>query len=309
MSMPWIAPFLEALAAERGAALNTLTSYANDLADFDHWITAQGGRIETADEALIEAYLVACDAQGLARSTRARRLSSIKGLYRFAVEDGLRTDNPAIQIRGPGPAKTLPKTLSLQDVDRLLETAETHGRTPRDHLRNTCLMHLLYATGMRVSELVSLPMAAARGDPRMILVRGKGGKERLVPLSPPAREAVANWLAQRDADDAATQAKTPGHVASKFLFPSRGKAGHLTRTSFFLTLKDMAVAAGLPPEGVSPHILRHAFATHLLERGADLRAIQTLLGHADIATTEIYTHVLEERLKALVLTHHPLAQG
>ena len=179
------------------------------------------------------------------------------------------------------------------------------GRSDDDRLRNACLMELLYATGMRVSELVSLPAAAARGDPRMLLIRGKGGKERMVPLSPPAREALAAWLQRRDAAQAARAQR--GHAPSRFLFPSRSAAGHLTRHRFYLLIKELAAAGGVAPDAVTPHRLRHAFATHLLANGADLRSIQTLLGHADLATTEIYTHVLEERLNRLVLEHHPLA--
>lgn len=188
-------------------------------------------------------------------------------------------------------------------MDRLLDAA---GATPREALRNVCLVQLLYATGMRVSELVSLPVAAARGDPRMLLIRGKGGKERMVPLSPPAREALAAWLTHRDAAEAS--ARERGANASRFLFPSRGRLGHLTRHRFYMLIKELAVAAGIDPGKVTPHTLRHAFATHLLAGGADLRSIQTLLGHADVSTTEIYTHVLDERLRALVLAHHPLAR-
>ena len=297
--------FLEAQAAELGAAENTLAAYARDLADFDNWLADQGLAQDTAMQADVEAYLIHCDAQGLAKSTRARRLSAIKQLYRFTFEERLRDDNPAIRVRGPGRDKKLPGTLEEAEVERLLDAARTHGRSKLDRLRNTCLMELLYATGMRVSELVSLPVAAARGDPRMLLIRGKGGKERMVPLSPPAREALTLWLNARDAQEEAGKAK--GIVASAFLFPSRGKLGHLTRHSFYLRIKSLAVEAGIPPANVTPHTLRHAFATHLLANGADLRAIQMLLGHADVATTEIYTHILDERLKELVLNHHPLA--
>jgi integrase/recombinase XerD len=234
-------------------------------------------------------------------------LSAIKQLFRFAVDEGWRADNPAIQIGGPGRPKRLPKTLGQDEVSRLLEAARHTGRTQTDRLRNTCLIEVLYATGMRVSELVSLPLSAARGDPRVVLVRGKGGKERMVPLSPPARQALAAWVAHVDAENAAKAAQT-GAPPSRFLFASSGKLGHLTRHRFYGLIKDIAVAAGVPPAKVTPHTLRHAFATHLLANGADLRAIQTLLGHADVATTEIYTHVLEERLRDLVLQHHPLSQ-
>lgn len=297
----WIQTFIEAQAAELDAAQNTQLAYARDLKDFSEWLSpATLDRVSRED---IEAYLIHCEAQGLAKGTRARRLSSIRQLYRFAYEEGWREDNPALQIRGPGKSKRLPKTLSHDEVDRLLAAAETG----REAVRNTCLMQLLYATGMRVSELVELPVAAARGNPQMLLVRGKGGKERMVPLSPPAQTAISAWLALRDqAEEAALKRGVP---RSRFLFPSHGKGGHLTRHRFHALVKELAILGGVDPAKVTPHTLRHAFATHLLEGGADLRAIQTLLGHADISTTEIYTHVLDERLKALVLDHHPLSRG
>ena len=302
----WISAFLEAQAAELGAARNTLLAYGRDLKDVDAWM--QHRKLTFADmaKADVEAYLISCDAQGLSKATRARRLSAIKQLYRFAFEEGWRSDNPAIQVSGPGRDKKLPKTLSENEVDSLLEAARASGRTEDDRARNTCMMELLYATGMRVSELVSLPVSAARGDPRMLLILGKGGKERMVPLSPPARSALTVWLKKRDAAEEVAKAK--GHPLSKFLFPSRGTSGHLTRHRFYLLIKELALAAGVTPSKVTPHTLRHAFATHLLANGADLRSIQTLLGHADVATTEIYTHVLEARLAQLVLTHHPLAK-
>ncbi|EDZ47631.1 phage integrase [Rhodobacterales bacterium Y4I] len=302
----WISTFLDAQAAETGASQNTLLAYGRDLKDLTAWLEHRSLDFSTASQDDIEAYLISCDAQGLARSTRARRLSAVKQIYRFAFEEGWRQDNPAIQIRGPGREKRLPKTLEVIEVDRLLEAARQTGRSEADRLRNTCLMELLYATGMRVTELVSLPVSAARGDPRMLLILGKGGKERMVPLSPPAREALAQWLLVRDAAEDERELK--GNPASRFLFPSRGKSGHLTRHRFYLLIKELAVTGGLSPDKVTPHTLRHAFATHLLANGADLRAIQALLGHADIATTEIYTHVLDARLQELVLEHHPLAK-
>ncbi|AHD01024.1 site-specific tyrosine recombinase XerD [Leisingera methylohalidivorans] len=302
----WISTFLDAQAAEAGASQNTLLAYGRDLKDLAGWLEHRTLDFLTASQDDIEAYLINCDAQGLARSTRARRLSAAKQIYRFAFEEGWREDNPAIQIRGPGREKRLPKTLEVIEVDRLLDAARQTGRSTADRLRNTCLMELLYATGMRVTELVSLPVSAARGDPRMLLITGKGGKERMVPLSPPAREALAVWLAARDSTEAEREAK--GKPASRFLFPSRGKSGHLTRHRFYLLIKELAVTGGVSPDKVTPHTLRHAFATHLLANGADLRAIQALLGHADIATTEIYTHVLDARLQELVLQHHPLAK-
>jgi integrase/recombinase XerD len=301
----WISAFLEAQAAELGAATNTLLAYGRDLKDFADWLQGRSDFAgATRDD--VEAYLIHCDAQGLAKSTRARRLSAIRQLYRFAFEEGWRSDNPAIEINGPGRDQRLPKILSVEEVDRLLQAARQMGRSREDRVRNTCLMELLYATGMRVSELVSLPVSAARGDPRMLLIMGKGGKERMVPLSPPARAAMTLWLALRDATQEAARIK--GKPGSKYLFPSTGRLGHLTRHRFYLLIKDMAVHAGISPAKVTPHTLRHAFATHLLANGADLRAIQTLLGHADVATTEIYTHVLDERLTALVMDHHPLAR-
>lgn len=312
MSLPadmsrWIETFLDAQAAELDASQNTLLAYGRDLIDFAGWLHHRGPSFEAASREDVEEYLIHCDAQGLAQSTRARRLSAVKQLYRFAYEEGWRDDNPAIQIKGPGRKKSLPKTLSVEEVDRLLGAAQTSARSQDDRLRNTCLMELLYATGMRVTELVTLPVSAARGDPRMLLVKGKGGKERMVPLAASARDAVAVWIEARDELDAAAQAK--GKPSSKFLFPSRSKDGHLTRHRFYMLIKELAVGGGVDPSKVTPHTLRHAFATHLLANGADLRAIQTLLGHADISTTEIYTHVLDERLKELVLEHHPLANG
>ena len=303
----WIGTFLEAQRAELDAADNTILAYARDLGHFRDWLAAAGRDLATADRDAVESYLIELETLGMARSTRARRLSAIRQLYRFAYDEGWRGDNPAIQIKGPGKARRLPKTLGEAEVDRLLAAARDTGRTPPDRLRNTCLVELLYATGMRVSELVSLPVSAARGDPRMLLVRGKGGRERMVPLSDPARAALAAWLEARDAAEDAARAE--GRPASRFLFPSSGKAGHLTRHRFHGLIKEIAVAAGVSPAKVTPHTLRHAFATHLLAGGADLRAIQTMLGHADVSTTEIYTHVLDERLKALVLEKHPLSAG
>jgi integrase/recombinase XerD len=302
----WIQTFLEAQAAELDAATNTQLAYARDLNGFADWLSARSREFKDCDRELIETYLVSCDAEGLSRATRARRLSAIRQLFRFAFEEGWRSDNPAIQIKGPGRDKRLPKTLSESEVDSLLAAAKITGRSPADRQRNTCLVELLYATGMRVSELVGLPVSAARGDPRMLLVRGKGGKERMVPLSPPARQAMAEWLVTRDENE--ERGRADGSPLSTFLFPSRSKEGHLTRHRFYALIKEIAVAAGVSPAKVTPHTMRHAFATHLLAHGADLRSIQTLLGHADISTTEIYTHVLEERLRDLVLQHHPLAQ-
>ncbi|PRD38881.1 UNVERIFIED_CONTAM: xerD [Trichonephila clavipes] len=302
----WISTFLDAQAAERSAARNTRLAYGRDLLDFAGWLKHRGLDYTTVSREGVEDYLISCEAEGLSPATRARRLSAIRQLFRFAHEEDWRADNPALRLSAPGREKKLPQVLSLDEVDRLLEAARDKGRSLDDQIRNCALVELLYATGMRVSELVELPVAAVRGDPQMILVRGKGGKERMVPLSPPARVAVADWLTRRDrAEDLARKEGVP---ASKFLFPGRGSAGHLTRNHFYILIKQIAVLAGVSPGKVTPHTLRHAFATHLLAGGADLRVIQTLLGHADVATTEIYTHVLDDHLKSLVLTHHPLAR-
>ncbi|MBU2982509.1 site-specific tyrosine recombinase XerD [Lentibacter algarum] len=302
----WLGMFLEAKAAEDGAAKNTLLAYARDLNDFLSFCSSRKYDPSKLMKPDIEAYLVSCDAQGLAKSTRARRLSAVKQFYRFAYEERLRSDNPAIDISGPGRSKALPQVLGQEEVSRLLEAARITGRTEADRLRNATLMELLYATGMRVTELVSLPVAAARGNPKMLMIMGKGGKERIVPLSPDARALLQGWLKLRDALE--EQGRKKGKPPSKFLFASRSAEGHMTRHRFYLLIKEIAVTAGVSPAKVSPHKLRHAFATHLLANGADLRAIQVLLGHADLSTTEIYTHVLEERLSELVHKHHPLAK-
>lgn len=307
-SSTWIATFLDAQAAELGAARNTLLAYGRDLIDAQRWLAGQNTDFAAASQGDIEGYLIHCDAQGLAKSTRARRLSALKQLFRFAFEEGWRSDNPAIQIASPGQDKRLPRTLDVTEVDRLLVAAREFGRNANDRARDTCLMELLYATGMRVTELVSLPVSAARGDPQMLLILGKGGKERMVPLSPPARTALAAWILVRDAVEQAAQ-ETKGTAPSRFLFPSRGVLGHLTRHWFYARIKSLAAFGGVAPDKVTPHTLRHAFATHLLAGGADLRAIQTMLGHADVATTEIYTHVVDERLTQLVLDHHPLTKA
>jgi integrase/recombinase XerD len=302
----WISTFLDAQAAELGAARNTLLAYGRDLKDFAAWLLHRNKTFATASQSDVEEYLVSCSAEGLSKATRARRLSAIRQLYRFAHEEGWRPDNPALRLKGPGRDLRLPGTLDHAEVSALLDAAKAFGRNEAERKRNCALLEVLYATGMRVSELVELPVAAVRGAPRMILVRGKGNKERMVPLSPPAMQALADWLALRDrADDVARLA---GKAASKHLFPGPGVAGHLTRQHFYLLIKDIAAAGGVSPAKVTPHTLRHAFATHLLAGGADLRAIQMLLGHADVATTEIYTHVLDDHLKTLVLDHHPLAK-
>ena len=290
-----ISSFLEMLAAERGAARATLTSYGRDLADFTAFAAKRGGAPADADTETLRAYLTALHKRGLSAATQARRLACLRQFFRFLSNDGMRTDDPTTVLDGVRRARPLPKILSEAEVDALLVAARAVDGIAG--LRVVALLELLYATGLRVSELVSLRTSAFRDDPRFLRVRGKGNVERLVPLSDPAVAAARAYQA------AATD---PAEKASPWLFPSRGARGHLTERRLAQMLKELAAAAGLPPARVSPHVLRHAFASHLLANGADLRAVQKMLGHADISTTQIYTHVLENRLQAL-LQRHPLA--
>ncbi|WGR63224.1 tyrosine recombinase (plasmid) [Paracoccus ferrooxidans] len=305
-----ISAFLDAQAAEAGAARNTLLAYGRDLRDFADWLAARDETLLAVPREGIEDYLSHCDAQGLSRATRARRLSAIRQLMRFALDEGWREDDPACRISGPGRMQRLPKVLDRAEVQAMLDALPRIGRNEAERARNLALVELIYATGMRVSELVSLPVGACRGDPALLLIRGKGGKERMVPLSDPARRALAAWLKRRD--DAPAESPLGRLVAGKgarWLFPAASREGHMTRQAMNALLGQLALAAGIDPARVSPHVIRHAFATHLLEGGADLRAIQTLLGHADLGTTEIYTHVLDTRMRDLVLNHHPLAHA
>jgi integrase/recombinase XerD len=301
--------FLDMLAAERGASANTLDAYRRDLCDFSADLARAGHGIARAQSDHLRDHLARLGKRGLAPASLARRLSAIRQLYRFLYSEGRRGDDPAAAIEGPKRGRALPKVLSIKQVDHLLTQARTAtaAESPSARLRAarlTCLLEVLYATGLRVSELVSLPEAAARRDQRMLIIRGKGGRERLVPLNDAARRAMTEYLALR----AATKSESPKPDKSKWLFPSFGDSGHLTRQHFARELKSLAATAGLSAAQVSPHVLRHAFASHLLQNGADLRVVQTLLGHADISTTQIYTHVLEERLKSLVRDLHPLAE-
>jgi integrase/recombinase XerD len=296
--------FLDMIAAERGASRNTLDAYRRDLADFSADLSGAGGSIAAADSDELRAHLGRLAKRGLAAASVARRLSAIRQLYRFLYSEGHRGDDPAAVIEGPKRGRSLPKVLSIQQVDDLLAQARdgVKAEAKSERLRAArlnCLLEVLYATGLRVSELVALPEAAARRDQRMLVIRGKGGRERLVPLNDQAKRTMTDYLAMRAA------AKLD---KSKWLFPSFGESGHLSRQHFARELKALAGAAGLKASQVSPHVLRHAFASHLLQNGADLRVVQTLLGHADISTTQIYTHVLEERLKSLVRDLHPLAE-
>ncbi len=297
---PRIEAFLEMLVAERGAARNTIDSYRRDLADVESFLARRDRGIEAATADDLRDYLAALNAGGATPSTAARRLSALRQFFRFLYSEGARGDDPTTTIESPRRGRPLPKLLSEEEVSQLL--ARARSKRGPEGLRLTALLETLYATGMRVSELVSLPLSAVARDPRYILVRGKGGKERLVPLSEPAREALNGYKSVRG------QFCRNG-VESPYLFPSRGGSGYLTRHRFAQLLKQLSIEAGIAPSKVSPHVLRHAFATHLLNRGADLRSVQQMLGHADIATTQIYTHVLDERLKSLVETHHPLARA
>ena len=299
--------FLDMLAAERGAGKNTLAAYGRDLADFGDYLAEVGRAVATATTDDVRDYLGVLAKRGMQPTTVARRLSAIRQLYRFLYAEGQRKDDPAAVLEGPKRARTLPKTLSLAEVDRLLRVAGQFDPDAPLSLRLraarlSCLVELLYATGLRVSELVALPASAARRDARVIVVRGKGNKERLVPLNDAAKRAMAEYLGLLSQPGSGGK-----ETGSKWLFPSFGDSGHLTRQHFARELKALAAAAGLRPLQLSPHVLRHAFASHLLHNGADLRVVQTLLGHADISTTQIYTHVLEERLKSLVRDLHPLA--
>ena len=294
--------FLEMLVAERNAAANTEAAYRRDLVDFDRFLRGRGGGLATADPEAIRAYLAKLRGAGMTPRTAARRLSAIRQFYRFLLGEGRRGDDPTTTIDGPKLGRPLPKLLSETEVGGLIAAAT---RLPgAEGLRLVAIAELLYATGLRVTELVSLPLAAVERDPRVLLVRGKGGKERLVPLSEPARDALGGYLKRR----AEFLAGPPERKAvSPWLFPSRGASGHLTRVRVAQLLKQLAALAGIEPRRVSPHVLRHAFASHLLDHGADLRSLQQMLGHADISTTQVYTHVAGERRQALVRDHHPLA--
>jgi integrase/recombinase XerD len=307
----WAALFLDMVAAERGSAANTLEAYSRDLDDLAGYLATRDRTLSCATTADLRAYLAMLDDRGFAASSVARRLSAIRQLYRFLLAEGHRCDDPAAIIAGPKRGRPLPKVLSMAEVERLIAAARraadaqtTAGPARLRALRLMCLLELLYATGLRISELITLPASAARREDDMLVVRGKGGKERLVPLNGAAKSAM------RDYRTALAQWNRDSNLApqSKWLFPSFGEDGHLTRQHAGRELKELAVAAGLRAEQVSPHVLRHAFASHLLHNGADLRVVQTLLGHADISTTQIYAHVPDERLKSLVRDLHPLGE-
>ena len=284
------------LVVERGRARHTIDAYRRDLADFTRFLGARDMAASTADSDAIRAYMADL-ASRVTAGTSARRLSCLRQFYKFLFAEGVRQDDPSAAIDRPRLNRPLPKLLSEDEVDALLEAARATGGPAG--LRISALVELIYATGLRVSELVGLPLAAVHGDPRFLVVRGKGDKQRLVPVGEVARAAVMAYLEVRDGF-------LPHATPAPWLFPSRGASGHLTRRRFAQMLDRLATAAGIDTRRVSPHVLRHAFASHLLAHDADLRAVQKMLGHADIATTQIYTHVLEARLKALVRDHHPL---
>ena len=296
------------LMAERGAAAHTIEAYAGDLSEFLAFLVSKGKTAETASADQLRAFLAGLAKKGLAPTSRARKLSAIRQFFRFLLAEGMRSDDPSSAIDSPKLGRPLPKILSLEEVEALLKTASdaseqaADGAARRRALRLYALLETLYATGMRVSELIALPRAVLTTDDRVLTIKGKGGRERLVPLNDAARRALAAHLAAVGDDEAQASG------VSSWLFPSSG-GEHLTRQRFGQELKALALQAGIEPSRVSPHVLRHAFASHLLERGADLRTVQQLLGHADISTTQIYTHVIEERLRRLVEQHHPLAQA
>jgi integrase/recombinase XerD len=304
--------FLDMLAAEQGAGQNTIDAYRHDLDDLSAFLAGKGSAFMRASTDEVRGYLADLDERGFKATSVARKLSALRHLFRFMLAENVRGDDPAAILSGPKRGRALPKVLSIADVDRLLAQAKSAADAPAltdaqrvRALRLTCLLEVLYATGLRVSELVTLPLSASRRDARMIVVRGKGNKERFVPLNQSAKQAMADYLAAM----AAAQGEAKPANPSKWLFPSFGESGHLTRQHFARELKELASAAGIPPRLISPHVVRHAFASHLLHNGADLRIVQTLLGHTDISTTQIYTHIVEERLKSLVRDLHPLADA
>lgn len=306
-----IESFLEMMSAERGAAANTLSAYGRDLSEFSAFIGGQGTDLLNAETDMVRTWISALQKDGIGSSTQARKLSSLRQLFAFTYSEGLRKDNPVSVIQSPKTGRPLPKVLSEEDVDALLHQAKqeaTAKASPSKQLKSVrllALLELLYSTGLRVSELVSLPLSTIHHEDDFLVVIGKGNKERIVPISNPARSAIKQYLTLMKPASVRRADVDP----SSWLFPSRGSSGHLTRQQFARDLDGLASRAGLRVSGISPHVLRHAFASHLLQNGAHLRAVQQLLGHADISTTQIYTHVMEDRLRELVETAHPLAQN
>lgn len=296
---PQIEAFLEMMAVERDASPHTLSAYNRDLSDAETTLSDAGGLMK-ADAEAVEGWFANLSRRGLSAATAARRRSAARQFYRFALAEGWRSDDPSRRLDAPKQGRSLPKVLSRDEIDRLLSASA--ARDAAAGLRLVALVEMAYASGLRVSELLGLKVEAVRRDPAYLIVRGKGGKERLAPLNTAAREAIKAWLVARDAKRKTEAPDSP------WLFPSSGRSGHLTPRRFAQLLDEAAITAGIDPSRVSPHVLRHAFATHLLEGGADLRVVQTLLGHADIATTQIYTHVATDRLAQVVQQNHPLAR-
>ncbi len=295
-----IEAFLDMMSAERGASRNTLEAYARDLGAFEE----ATGTLRDASRDDIKRYLARLAKSGAAATSQARRLSSLRQYFGFLYAEGLRPDDPTLAVEAPRRARPLPKTLSQDDVGKLIETARMKASESAEGKRLLCLVEIFYAAGLRVSELATLPLAAVRRRDLFLFVKGKGGKERIAPLNAEARAAITQYLDVR----AAFLPRTKVANADRYLFPSRGAEGHLTRRRCHQMLKALAVEAGVDPDKLSPHVLRHAFATHLVEGGADLRSVQTMLGHSDIATTQIYTHVASERLTRVMNAAHPLAK-
>jgi integrase/recombinase XerD len=299
--------FLDMLAAERGASKNTLDAYRRDLDDYLAYLREAGSAPDRTTAATVRGFMASLEERGLKATSAARRLSAVRQFHKFLYVEGYAPVDPTAAVSAPKRGRILPKVLSVDQVDRLLQVAKEgaeHAETPPSERlrasRMVCLLELLYATGLRVSELIALPRSAAKTRERFLVVRGKGAKERLVPLTEAAREAARSYLALSEQQ---------GKAAGPWLFPADSESGHLTRQAFARDLKSVAAAAGLRADKVSPHVLRHAFASHLLQNGADLRVVQELLGHSDISTTQIYTHVLDERLKSMVRDLHPLSSG
>ena len=307
--------FLDMLAVERGAAANTLEAYRRDLEDYADFLAEKRLALADIESTDVRSFLESLTQRGLSASSSARRLSAVRQFHKFLFSEGHIGTDPTATLSGPRKGRNLPRTLSIDDVDRLIETARVEAErsdlSPRKRvqaLRMHCLLEMLYATGLRVSELVALPRSAARTRDSLLVVRGKGDKERLVPLTDAARGAAKRYLTALDENESRVRRTPAAARASSWLFPADSESGHLTRQAFARDLKSVAAAAGIAASAISPHVLRHAFASHLLQNGADLRLIQELLGHADIATTQIYTHVLDERMKALVRDLHPLSR-
>ena len=295
----WAEAFLEMMSVERAAAANTLRAYGRDLADAADFLAARGLTLASAQAPDVEAYFAELGRRGLSPATASRRRAALRQFYRFVLGEGWRADDPSRRVDAPRRGRPLPRVLSRQEAAALITAAGSRDEVKG--LRLACMIELAYAGGLRVSELTSLTLAALARDPEFLMVLGKGGKERLAPLNTAARTAVRAWLEVR------ARTLPRGDAANPWLFPSGGKGGRLTPRRFAQLLGEAAITAGIDPERVSPHVLRHAFATHLLEGGADLRVVQTLLGHADIATTQIYTHVAGERLREVVSDAHPLS--